>query len=397
MLGCPGRFAWPSFLALPLRHLGLGLTLSVSACAPSLSPRSSNKIQHLQVDSPTTVVSADRVTDVETLLVEAQLELESGRYAKAAESFQLVVKVAQKPDERLRGLWGWGTAIDAAGHPNKALGIYDRYVAEAPKGAKRDEILVRQVRVLTFLEEYQRAASLAGQVSTKQSSLAQIAMLSSMALFALSQEREADAELAIGRARSIVEEEGFDRLGVLPRDVAALYFALGELRRKKAEAVVFDPTPQDFRAALEERCQWILDAQSAYSQAMRAKDAHWSAMAGFSVGRLYQDLHQELTNMPRPSTATSVQKRELFDGALRLRYSILLTKAASMLRATLGLRNKDQAQGVWVHRVEDALSEIEAAEQAEEHAIASLPYSRQQLQQALDDLAARAKSQVGQN
>ena len=378
------------FSSLPL----VGFLLS---CTGQTEPQSSLDAKELVVDSPTTVISSERATDVETLLSEAQELLDEERYEEAARRFELVVQAAQKPSERLRGLWGSGTAWDAAGRPKKALAIYDRYVAEAPEGAKRDEIRVRQVRLFTFMEDYQAAARAAARVETEQAPLSKVAILAALALFALEEDRDRDAELAIARARSIIEEEDYDRLGTIPRDVAALYFSLGELRRKKAEAIQFDPMPEDFAAALEARCQWILDAQSAYSQAMRAKDAHWSAMAGVAVGELYRSLHQELMEMPQPVTADTEQRRELFEGALRLRYSILLTKAASMLRATLALREKDQARGVWVHRAEEALLAIEEAQREEEQALSSLPYTKAQLQQALDDLASRATETVGQN
>jgi hypothetical protein len=189
---------------------------------------------------------------------------------------------------------------------------------------------------------------------------------------------------------------GFDRLATIPRDVAAVYFALGELRRRKGEAIVFSPMPTDFPSALEERCQWMLDAQSAYSQAMRAEDAHWSAMAGVAVSDLYQELHHELMNMDRPLAAAETSKRELFEGALRLRYSILLTKAASMLRATLALRNKDRDSSRWVQRAEAALVEIEQAVAEEERVLTALPYTRVQLQQALDELARRGAAKRSQ-
>ncbi len=365
----------------------------IGGCVPSQAAKNSGQAaagRHIEVDSPTTVVSPNGVTDVETILAEAEIEFASERFEQAAEKFEFVVEVAQKPRERLRGLLGWGTSLDALGRPQEALSVYDRYVAESQEGALRDEIRVRQVRLLTFMEQYRDAAAIAARVSTEQAPLAQIALLSSQALFALSEGRDEDAELSIARGRTVVEGEGYDRLGTVPRDVAALYFALGELRRKKGQAIEFDPLPEDFPAALEARCQWILDAQSAYSQAMRAQDAHWSAMAGVSVGRLYHELHQELMGMPQPMVANTDQRRELFEGALRLRYAILLTKAASMLRATLALRDKDQAHGLWVKRAEETLAEIERAEQEEERAISDLPYTKPQLQQALDDLARRA-------
>lgn len=369
--------------------LSLGCNRGRSAAPPHSALESS-----AEVETSTTVVTQDQATDVEALLLAAQRALDAGRFEEAAGQFEFVVRGAQRPDERLRALLGWGTALDAAGHPEQASGIYERYVKEAPEGPRRDEVRVRQVRILTYLEQYAAAAAVAVQVRTQQAPLGQVAIFASLALDALSQGHDAEAELSVARGRSVVEAEMFDHLDPIPLDVAALYFALGETRRKRAEHITFDPLPPDFSAALEQRCQWMLDAQSAYSQAMRAQDAHWSAMSGVAVGKLYHDLHKELMIMPRPSAADNDQRRELFEGALRLRYSILLTKAASMLRATLALQNKDRAGGAWTSRAEQTLRDIETAEQEEQRALAQLPYTRAQLQQALDGLARRGNSSI---
>lgn len=372
------------------------LVLSLSSVACGAARASSQRGPKLTVDTPTTLVTQDEAVDVETLLERAQHDLDVGHYEQAAEQFERVANAAQKAHERLRALLGWGTALDLAGQPRLALGVYERYVAEAPEGTLRDEVRVRQVRLLTYLEDYRAAATVAGQVQTEPPALGRIAILASLALDAVAAGREADADVHIGRARSIIEAEQFDRLDPIPRDLAALYFALGQVRGIRARAVVFEPMPKDFTQALETRCQWILDAQAAYSQAMRAADAHWSAMAGVAVGSLYHDLHKELMQMPRPAAADSTERRELFDGALRLRYSILLTKAASMLKATLALAEKDRGRAGWSARAAQTLRDIEAAQAEEERALDALPYSRAQLEQALKDLATRENSKVGQ-
>src|SRR5206468_2893267 len=80
------------------------------------------------------------------------------------------------------------------------------------------------------------------------------------------------AEYFLNKGRDVVESERLDVAGALPRDLAGLYFALGELRRIRGEKIEFVPVPVDFPAALESRCQLLLDAQSAYSDAMRAYD-----------------------------------------------------------------------------------------------------------------------------
>jgi len=68
-----------------------------------------------------------------------------------------------------------------------------------------------------------------------------------------------------------------------------------------------------------------------------------------------------------------------------------------MLRATLVLREKDHARSAWTARAERALADIERAQAAEEAALAALPYTKEQLQQGLDDLAARASAPSSQN
>ena len=65
----------------------------------------------------------------------------------------------------------------------------------------------------------------------------------------------------IEKGREAVETARLDTAGQLPRDLAQLYFALGELRRIRAERIDFDPMPPNFLQSLEQRCQLLLDAQ----------------------------------------------------------------------------------------------------------------------------------------
>src|SRR5262249_36763758 len=146
----------------------------------------------------------------------------------------------------------------------------------------------------------------------------------------LALERQSEAEYFIAKGMEIVDQLELDRAGRIPRDLAQLYFALGEARRRRAEQARLSPDVKEVAAALERRCQLLLDAQSAYSDSMRAYDAHWSTMAGYRVGELYERLHQELMQIPPPRAGTE-RERQLFEGAMRLRYSVLLNKAASML------------------------------------------------------------------
>jgi hypothetical protein len=123
---------------------------------------------------------------------------------------------------------------------------------------------------------------------------------------------------------------------------------------------------------------------------MRAYDAHWSAMAGYRVGELYERLHHELMAMPPPPQAGTERQRQLFEGAMRLRYSVLVSKALTMMQHTLTLAERTGEESDWVRRSATAKLELERALQDEQKALARLPYTRAELERALKDIEDRA-------
>lgn len=343
------------------------------------------------IETSTTIVTPTDSFSAQELLARARVALSEARFAEATRDFQLVVENAARAEERLEGLFGWATALDLSGQPGAALRVYSRFAAETRDSRDRERAQVRMVRLLVYLERYDEAHALALLIDPgSRSALERVALGSALALGAVERGDLDAAENAIVRARQILEREGFDRALVPPLDAAAVYFALGELRRKKAEQIQFDTPTAGFPQALEARCQLVLDAQSAYSQTMRSNDAHWSAMAGVRVGELYQHLHRDLVHMPTPSAARTPHQKQLFEGAIRLRYSILLHKSVAMMRATVALLERSAQKSPWRARAEESLAEIERAHQKEEAAIDALPYSREQLQQVLDEMAQRA-------
>ena len=123
---------------------------------------------------------------------------------------------------------------------------------------------------------------------------------------------------------------------------------------------------------------------------MRAYDAHWSAMAGYRVGELYQKLHAELMRIPPPAAATTKAKVELFEGAMRLRYSVLLQKGLTMMEHTLSMADHAGEHSIWVVRAAESKRLLEQGMQEEVAALNRIPYTRSQLETALADLAHRA-------
>jgi len=370
----------------------------LSGCGGRASPPeeplgASTKKEPATLQASTLIVSQHEVLSVEELIARGTRQLEDDDFAAARDSYKIALDHATNAEERLRALFGWGTALDLGAQPSEALRAYSRYVAEAPPGPKRDEAAVREVRLLVYLERYRDAAQASAVIPlADRTPLQQLALLGARAHGLLSGGRYDEAERVISQGRSIVDAHSLDRVAVPPLDVAALFVALGDLRARRAEEIKLHPVPPDFLDALERRCQLILDAQGAYSEAMRSQDAHYSSMSGVKVGQLYKSLHRELTSIQAPPAAVSDDKRQLFEGAMRLRYSILLRKSLAMMEATVALLDRTQGSSRWRDKAREALLEIREEQRAEDSAIDALPYSRAQLQQVLDEMAQKAKA-----
>jgi hypothetical protein len=251
--------------------------------------------------------------------------------------------------------------------------------------------------LLAYLERWDDAGRVADASLARVTELAPVDRIAVYAGKALSLVFSSDPETAeyfVNKGRDVVDSERLDAAGALPRDLAALYFALGELRRIRGEKIHFTPTPSNFAQVLEARCQLLLDAQSAYSDAMRAYDAHWSAMAGYRVGELYENLHRDVMSITPPASANTPAKAQLFEGAMRLRYSILLEKGLTMLEHTLALAERTGEHSAWTTKAAEAKQTVETAMKDEQAALARLPYSKEQLERALDDLG-RRKAALG--
>jgi hypothetical protein len=250
---------------------------------------------------------------------------------------------------------------------------------------------LRAVRLRGFLDDWQRAGDLALQLLAESADWTPsqlVALHSAVAMARLRRQDLDSAEYHLGKGRGYAERAGLDRLEVIPRDLAQLYFALGEMRRLRGAELVFVPLPPDFAAQFERRAQWLLDAQGAYLDVMRARDAHWSAMAGFRIGELYQELHRDVLRAPRPPGIPD-ERSAVFQAALKLRYLVLLEKGLGMYERTLALAGRTGEESTWVARAAEQKEQLEATLRRERAAIDAAPYTEQDLRLILDEIQAR--------
>jgi len=343
---------------------------------------------------PTTIVTPDVTLDVVELFQIGQTGLRQGDYAAAAQAFD---RIASHETEGLvleRALFQGALAHEALGDLEGAAARFEELARRFPAAQWSSEALLRSLRVRLHQEAWPAAAQTGRVVLERYPDGppgVRILAYAARGLEMLANDRQAEGEYFIAKGMEIVDRFELDRAGRIPRDLAQLYFALGEARRRRAEQARLSPNVDEFSARLEERCQLLLAAQSAYSDTMRAYDAHWSTMAGYRVGELYERLHEELMQIP-PPRAGSDRRRLLFEGAMRLRYSVLLDKASSMLEHTLAMAQRTGESSEWVRRTEQSRGQLARARAEQQSALDRLPFSRAELKQALDDLEARASS-----
>lgn len=371
-----------------------------AACAPTPAapPRTSSDASEVEV--PRTVVTPDAAHDIPELLRNAAALAAKGQFREAAEAYDRVYRLEPDGAEGDEAVWGAAVAYDQNNDHELALARFQLFAdrqRDTPQGAAA---LVRATRLLVFLARFEPAGVNADRLLKKLellNDLAKVAVFSAKALSLLAREQDEPATYFIEKGRDIVEQKRLDEASPMPRDLAPLYYALGEQRRLRAERIKFDPLPPNFGAVLEARCQLLLDAQSAYADSMRANDSHWSASAGFRIVELYQKLHHELLAIRTPPSVVSDRDRALYEGAVRTRYAILLTKAKTMAEHTLSMATRTGEKSEWVTRTQDSLTSITRAIAAEDAALAKLPYTRAdfdayfaQMEAAAKDAAAKA-------
>jgi tetratricopeptide (TPR) repeat protein len=349
-----------------------------------------------------TLVSAQEALGLRELFSAAESALAQGKTEEARRRFEqawLTVSSAPPgalpPDlehARERARFGLATADDLLGRNEEALSGY-LGVAEEPSSFQK-VARVRAIRLLVHLERYGQAQKLAAGFEPEElTSLDELAVRGAQAVTLMmvdevpSEEQLEQAVHAVGVARELIEKEGFDRVVTPPIEVAVVFFALGEVERARARGIRFDPNSDDFTERLERRCRHLLDAQAAYSEVMRSKNAHWSGMAGVRVGELYFELHRDLMQMGPPQAASSSDQKLLYWGAIRLRYGILLRKAVRMLERTEEMLQRTQEPTRFRELCAQELARLREAQEKEEAALDQLPYSRDQLRAVLRDLS----------
>jgi tetratricopeptide (TPR) repeat protein len=381
-------------------RISLPLVFSLAAvlggCAagsgPSVRPPAPSGATRPPVELAPVVVSPYGDSELAAQFERGRALLLADRAREAADVFDRLIRLAPDGEVAPPSLFNSGLAHEALGEREAAAARYRDLVRRFPEHAVARGGLFRRARVSAYLEVWPELVETAGRLLGRSdlSVLEAVEARGALALGLVEQGQVDEAARHVGLARDLIEERRLGESGKPPLELAQVSFALGEVRKRRSEKIKFAPLPPAFGDVLEQRCQGLLDAQSAYTDAMRSLDAHWSAMAGYRVGQLYQELHRDVMQIPAPASADTLKKKQLFEGAMRLRYRVLLEKGQAMLAGTVRLGERTGESSAWVLRARDAQREIELALADEQAALSKLPFTEAELKAALDALTARA-------
>ncbi|MEZ4298961.1 MAG: hypothetical protein R3B70_28690 [Polyangiaceae bacterium] len=315
----------------------------------------------------------------------------AGKPTEAAALFDKLVRLAPQGQTAPPSLYNAGMAYEDLGDRPAAIARYKDLAARFPSHASARASLFRMLDLLAYEERWPELVAAAdGALALKDLTILEsIDALGSRALGHVEQDKLSEAERDVGKARDLIEDHRLGESGKPPLELVQVSFALGEVRRLKSEKIVFDPFPPNFTDVLEQRCQALLDAQSAYTEAMRGYDAHWSAMAGYRVGQLYQKLHAEVMQIPPTAQSKTLQQKQLFEATMRLRYRILLEKGLAMMEGTVKLAERTGESSGWIARAREAKKDLEQSLAEEKAALAKMPFTEAEVRDAMEKLKSK--------
>jgi tetratricopeptide (TPR) repeat protein len=371
------------------RLVALLLPLTLAAC---VNPPEAKNPAVPPVVLPEVVITKLDQAEVERRFHAATARLVREEFKAAAQELDGIASMSPNGPWAAPAAFNAGVAYASLGDYPNAAARFRQSLDKAPEGPTAHAAMLRLARLEAYLEHWAELEAVSRKLLERKdlSVLERIEAQGALSLALVSQDRVDEAFDVVVSARNEIEDRHLGEAGVPPLELAQVAFSLGEVRRKKSERIVFSPFPPDFGAKLEERCQGLLDAQSAYTDAMRSLDAHWSAMAGYRVGQLYQDLHRDVMKVPIPPSAKTIRQKQLWEGAMRLRYRILLEKGLKMMEHTVMLGERTGESSPWIARARSAKKELETALATEKEALAKMPFTEDEMREALEDLKKKA-------
>lgn len=358
--------------------------------------------QSVSTPPPTNVSATNQIIGTRAegtakeLLAKGEKALLAQKWQEAVDAFEAVLAGDPEAKNNPQVIYDLAVAYEGLGEREKARARYREVVQRFPTDPNARNALVREVSLDAYLEDWAALGETGTTILARKDidPAEKMLGLGARALSRVQANDETGASRDVHDGLDLMEEYRYGATGQLPVAAAMIKFADGELRRLRSEKVVLNPPPPDFLAKLETRCMHLLDAQSAYADAIRSVDPHWAAMSGYRVGEMYRNLHHHLMLIPPTAQAKTESDKQVFYGIMHVRYRVLLEKGLEMMKRTLALGEKTGAASAWMKRADAAKAEMEKALDEEKALLAKMPFTEEELQKALDIMKKQANGEL---
>jgi tetratricopeptide (TPR) repeat protein len=364
----------------------LGLVVAVAVGCGGASQGAGPHTPSKTVEVPNQIIAPRAEGTVKELLAKGERALLALKWQEAVDAFEAVVAADPASANDPQVIYDLGLAYEGLGEREKARARFHDVVSRFPSDTHAKPALSREVSLDASLEDW-KALGEAGETILARKDIDPVEKMLGLGARGLARvvaQDENGASHDIQAGLDLVDENRYGATGQLPVAAAMLKFAHGELRKLRSEKISLNPPGPDFVLKLEMRCQLLLDAQSAYADAIRSVDPHWAAMSGFRVGDMYRTLHHDLMLIPPTEKAKTEHDKQLFYGIMHVRYRVLLEKGIEMMKRTLALGERTGVASAWMKRAEASKAEMERALEEEHAMIKKFPFTEEELQKALE-------------
>lgn len=329
------------------------------------------------------------------LLARGERALLAQKWQEAVDAFEAVLAGDPEAANNPQVLYDLAVAYEGLGEREKARARYREVVRRFPTDPNARSAVVREVSLDAYLEDWSALGEIGAQIlaRTDIDPAERMLGLGARALSRVQAGDETGASRDVHDGLNLIDEHRYGATGQLPVAAAMIKFADGELRKMRSEQVSLNPPGSDFVLKLEKRCFHLLEAQSAYAEAIRSVDPHWAAMSGYRVGEMYRALHADLMKIPPTEKAKTESDKQLFYGIMHVRYRVLLEKGLEMMKRTLALGEKTGVATAWMKRAEAARADMEKTLEEEKATIAKMPFTEAELDRALYFMKKKAEEE----
>jgi hypothetical protein len=154
-----------------------------------------------------------------------------------------------------------------------------------------------------------------------------------------------------------------ERAAIDPTLRAQAEYWLGEAYDREFRDLPVDPSAAgsgELEATLQRKSELLLSAQGHFLRCIRAADGDWAVAAGYRIGEMYEQLHDQLVGAPVPK-GLSGEQQALYEQELRAQLRILVQKALRVYEDTLSAAQRTGTRGDAVARAEAGLQRLRAA------------------------------------